>query len=658
MRAMFRLQRIFSTQRTRAMRWLVAACVGLTLMGSALAQSTVPKPELPLQAQGSTLQVKQTLWMDDSRLLDFESARTQEFKPFNPFERLIIGDKVAWLRLHMERADDAAGPLLLHLTPSQLGDVTLYSPVSQAPLTWQKRKLEPQELVSKIRLGEAFQGDDFYLRIESRNNSGIIAFVGTADELKLHDAKLAVVMTFISTLTWVALLVFLWRTACQFSWMSVLISAALVSSQIQIWIGLGYAYTVLGLPLEAGIALATPNVIANFTIAGGVLVLIACALFPGQRWMHWLWTWSILHFCLFLYSFIEPSAASSLSMRIWLIGPLMLAACLTVAAIREPSSLRLLSSKVAFFSLLLTCVMLELVAFNSGGAMGSLPNELSTDLFIKNIFTRFPQLLMITVLSSWIFERIRANQLNTLSGELQKSKESLEMESKRLDRQRKFTAMLAHELKNPLTASQMALAGIQQRLARDDPAQDRAEKIKSSLQEINAILDRCAEVDGYEQGQMPMAVHTFAVQQLLDLVEAANPNERIYTLVRDLPPGAALTSDVHYIKLILNNLLSNALKYSPPDSLVELELVSRQTEKGTHLDIRVTNEVGAAGVPDPSRLFERFYRTEGARNQSGAGLGLWLSQALAGALGTSLVSQTEDNWISFTLTLTLDDAQR
>jgi signal transduction histidine kinase len=205
--------------------------------------------------------------------------------------------------------------------------------------------------------------------------------------------------------------------------------------------------------------------------------------------------------------------------------------------------------------------------------MGSLSNELSTDLFIKNIFTRFPQLLIIIILSSWIFERIRANQLDTLSGELQKSKESLEMESKRLERQRKFTAMLAHELKNPLMASQMALAGIQQRLASDDPAQLRAEKIKSSLQEINAIVDRCAEVDGYEQGQMPMAVHTFAVRQLLDLVEAANPSERIYTLVRDLPPGAALTSDLHYIKLILNNLLSNALKYSPPDSLVELELV-------------------------------------------------------------------------------------
>ena len=166
------------------------------------------------------------------------------------------------------------------------------------------------------------------------------------------------------------------------------------------------------------------------------------ALFPGQRWLRWLSIWSILQVGLFVYAFIEPGAASETSMQIWLVGPLVLVICLTLAAIREPSGLRLFSSKLASGLLMLTCVMLEIVAFKSGGVMGSLSNELTTDLFIKNIFTRFPQLLVIIILSSWIFERIRANQLSALSGELQKSKESLEMESKRLERQRKFTTML------------------------------------------------------------------------------------------------------------------------------------------------------------------------------------------------------------------------
>jgi hypothetical protein len=83
---------------------------------------------------------------------DFESVRAQVFKPFNPVARHSVANKVVWLRLHIARADTAAGPLLLRLIPAHIGDVTLYSP-SQAPGIWNKRELEPEELISKIKLG-------------------------------------------------------------------------------------------------------------------------------------------------------------------------------------------------------------------------------------------------------------------------------------------------------------------------------------------------------------------------------------------------------------------------------------------------------------------------------------------------------------------------
>ena len=61
--------------------------------------------------------------------------------------------------------------------------------------------------------------------------------------------------------------------------------------------------------------------------------------------------------------------------------------------------------------------------------------------------------------------------------------------------------------------------------------------------------------------------------------------------------------------------------------------------------------MGEAGTPAPDRAFERFYRAEAARNQSGAGLGLWLSQELAHALGTQVLMQQDDDKISFSLIL-------
>lgn len=284
--------------------------------------------------------------------------------------------------------------------------------------------------------------------------------------------------------------------------------------------------------------------------------------------------------------------------------------------------------------------------------MGSANIELTTELLVKNILVRIVQLLVMIILASWIYERIHTQRVQQLHGELQKSSESLELESKRLDRQRKFTAMLAHELKNPLAVSHMALAGIESRLSGNDPLLERSASIKQSLQEIDAIIDRCSEIDGFEQGDLPMNIGSFSLNHFVALLKESNANERIYVLIRGVHDDAMLTSDMHYLKIIFSNLLTNALKYSPPDTLIELSVQPVMAEGGNKaLMFSVSNEVGEAGTPAPSRAFERFYRAEAARNQSGAGLGLWLSQALAHALGSELVMDNTGDKISFSLKL-------
>jgi signal transduction histidine kinase len=106
--------------------------------------------------------------------------------------------------------------------------------------------------------------------------------------------------------------------------------------------------------------------------------------------------------------------------------------------------------------------------------------------------------------------------------------------------------------------------------------------------------------------------------------------------------------------IILKNLVSNALKYSPPDSLVELLIRPAHQNIGAGLLFSISNEVGAAGLPDPARMFERYYRGEGALSQSGAGLGLWLAQEMAGNLGTVIEAQMSEHKISFSFFLPLN----
>ena len=622
------------------------------------------QPSAPGDVAGVNTRVEQHVFLDETQSLNVQAVQDVQaaaFKTFTPLQRLQMEGKTVWLRLSISRADGEPGPLgpiYLRVIPPFFESVILHTPDAQARGGWRATDLGNAASSLSISVGELAKSEQIFLQIKASHANSLLVYAGTQAEISGFNHRLDITMAVVSTMLLVALAVMVWKALTHISLLSVAACMLLSIVLLRLWLTFGYAPALLGLPSAWEDRFFVYLVSATMLSAGWVFILLAAEVFQDKRWMAGLWVWTILGFCNLILSFFYPGWVINMMDGLMLCGAVLYLFGMLLAAVQAPKSLKPWPAKIAVAALLLMACLGLLSALQLQGWASSASALQQPDLVTKTMLFRSMMPIVLISLASWTYGRLRRDRMAKTQADLVLTTASLKLESKRLDRQRKFTAMLAHELKNPLTASQMALAGIQQRLARDDPAQLRAEKIKSSLQEINAIVDRCAEVDGYEQGQMPMALHTFAVQQLLDLVEAANPSERIYTLVRGLPEGAALTSDLHYIKLILNNLLSNALKYSPPDSLVELELVSRQTEQGTHIDIRVTNEVGMAGVPDPSRLFERFYRTEGARNQSGAGLGLWLSQALAGALGTSLVSQTEDNRISFTLTLKLDDAAR
>ena len=207
--------------------------------------------------------------------------------------------------------------------------------------------------------------------------------------------------------------------------------------------------------------------------------------------------------------------------------------------------------------------------------------------------------------------------------------------------------MLTHELKNPLMASQMALGIIRDRLGDEDPSIPRVNSIRHSLQEIDSIIERCAEIDKYEQGYIPPVMEEFPISDLVCIMRASQPSERIYTIVRDTDENLVFQSDLYYIKSILNNLLTNALKYSVAESLVELKVEYITSSFNSELLFSVSNEVADDAKLDSIRVFDRYYRSESAKQQSGAGLGLWLAQSMANALGSRIKLTTDRQFVRF-----------
>ena len=86
---------------------------------------------------------------------------------------------------------------------------------------------------------------------------------------------------------------------------------------------------------------------------------------------------------------------------------------------------------------------------------------------------------------------------------------------------------------------------------------------------------------------------------------------------------------------------------------MELNIQTTRIKDAAGVRFSVLNGVGAAGRPDPAQVFVRYYRAEAARGQVGAGLGLWLAQAVARQLGAELHFQPAQAQVIFSFSLEL-----
>ncbi len=197
-----------------------------------------------------------------------------------------------------------------------------------------------------------------------------------------------------------------------------------------------------------------------------------------------------------------------------------------------------------------------------------------------------------------------------------------------------FTAVLAHELRTPITT---VFAGSQLLASRGDrmpPSvrRDVAADICHEATRLNRIAENLLVLSRVEHGQLEVVCEPVLLDPLVESVvrsEGARwPESRFETAFPPGPRGPGMAAPA-YVELVLRNLLSNAAKYSPAGSCITTTIEAA----GDGRIVRVVDEGPGFDPADADRLFELYYRAPvSAAKALGSGVGLYVCRRLVEAM--------------------------
>jgi signal transduction histidine kinase len=210
-----------------------------------------------------------------------------------------------------------------------------------------------------------------------------------------------------------------------------------------------------------------------------------------------------------------------------------------------------------------------------------------------------------------------------------------------------FLANVSHELRTPLTA----ILGFTELLAEgiDGPLNPRqhedAATILASSRRLLELVDDLIDLSQVDADRVELRLQPVDIAPLLAAAvddARSGAGEKGLLLVGDPPAGSLVAkADATRVATILNNLIDNAVKFTPPRGEIRTSgwLEPAQDERASFVRVDVADSGVGIATTDQERVFEKFQRLGGPA-QPGAGLGLTIARELARMHGGSLTVET------------------
>lgn len=582
-----------------------------------------------VDSQADDLISSRALLVDASGTLQIDDVVKSELSPVGPMLAQGFTSAVHWLRITVQ-APAKPGPVVLRIRPTFLDDVRLYEPDLNTPGAWVTRVTGDRYSYEARDSGAITLGfvvhpqttTTYYLRLQTTSSAMLNVQALTQREAQLKDQQLDVFKVFYLAFMGAMLFWAISDYATYRQTMTLLFVAQQLVYVLYSVALMGYFaplmptdFPQLGDKITGILAVSVVLFVTLFHRA-------ALQLYDPPRWLlHLLALLIAVSFFNLVavglgYARVPLSINSNI---VVILGPVLLVTAL-MARHKGGPSLQVLRGIYGLFILSLAVTILPLIGLVHPPEWG---------IYALLIHGFIGSLLMFSMIYMSAQQLRKTIQANHVALELAQQQLALELAQK--EEQGRFMLMLTHELKTPMAVVRMALDAMKVQ----GPIKKRADQ---ALHDMSQIVERSQQVEQLEQQGFSVAFQPCDVNEMLHgLQHKSGSPQRI-----ELRHGALPTvfTDPLLLRIVLDNLLGNALKYAATATPVIVHAEPAQHKGMAGLLVSVQNQPGAAGLPDAEQVFKKYYRSPGAQQQTGSGLGLYLVRSIITLLGGEVTMQS------------------
>jgi two-component system, OmpR family, sensor histidine kinase CpxA len=220
-----------------------------------------------------------------------------------------------------------------------------------------------------------------------------------------------------------------------------------------------------------------------------------------------------------------------------------------------------------------------------------------------------------------------------------------------LTNQQRLLRDISHELRSPLARAQLAIG-----LTERQQSFQQIPRIKQELDRLDAMLDELLTYSKLDAGQYQLQKHPFDLTELIAEIIAVNQVEadaKQQIIVLQADNNIEVNADSQLLGRAIENVLRNAIKYSPTSSTIRCQL--SRTEQ--HVLLQVIDQ--GPGIDDQllTAIFEPFYRVSDSRtsNTGGTGLGLAIvAKIIRQHAGSVTASKISNSGLCITIQIPVD----